>query len=64
MKISLIFLHILVLLLCVQFQVISPSENSSTSFFENSLSKSGKELVLEVADNRIAHANDFKVFKM
>lgn len=62
MKISLIFLHILVLLLCVQFQVISPSENSSTSFFENSLSKSGKELVLEVADNRIAHANDFKVF--
>lgn len=55
MKISLIFLHILVLLLCVQFQVISPSENSSTSFFENSLSKLGKELVLEVADNRIAH---------
>lgn len=62
MKISLVFLHILVLFLCVQFLVISPSDNSSTSFSENSLAKSGKELVLEVVDNTIAHENDFKVF--
>lgn len=61
MKISLVFLNILVLSLCMQFLVISPSENSSTSYSENSLAKSGKELVLGVVDNTVNHGSDFKV---
>jgi hypothetical protein len=46
----------------MQFLVISPSENSSTSFSKNSISKSEKELVLEVVDNTVNHEKDFKVF--